>query len=85
MAPLILFWGLMVIPEFMYRFKHSVPYYEILALDVARVEYDHKKDSKSGGKKNIVPDAESIRLNEESLRIAREKRAFKKMKLDDLK
>lgn len=78
MAPLILFWGFIVIPEFMYRFKHSVPYYEILALDVSRVEYEHDKNNKK-------PDQRSIDLNEQAIKEARERREFKKMKLDDLK
>lgn len=54
----------------MYRFKMSVAYYEIMALDVARVEYDKEGKPK-------VADEESIRLNQESLRKAREKRENK--------
>lgn len=50
----------------MYRFKMSVAYYEIMALDVARVEYDREDKPK-------VADEESIRLNQESLRKARER------------
>lgn len=51
----------------MYRFKMSVAYYELMALDVARVEYDNEDKPKKA-------DDESVRLNEESLRKAKERR-----------
>lgn len=50
----------------MYRFRMSVAYYELMALDVARIEYGKEKES-------VKADDESIRLNEESIRKARER------------
>lgn len=82
LEPLILFWGLITIPEFMYRFKGSVAKYELMALDVARVVYD--KDNKEN---KVKADKESIRLNEESLRKARERHKqeeWQEKKLSDL-
>ncbi|WP_163356474.1 hypothetical protein [Dysgonomonas sp. 25] len=68
LQPLVLFFGLIVIPEYMYRFKGSVAKYELMILDVTRVVYD-KEDTH----KRKFADQESIRLNEESLRKARER------------
>jgi len=65
----------------MYRFRLSVAYYELLSLDVARVDYD------SGEEKPKKADLESVRLNEESLRKARERHKqneWKAGKLSDL-
>lgn len=84
LEPLFLFWGLITIPEFMYRFKGSVAKYELMLLDVARVVYDKEPKEKQNKKK---ADAESIRLNEESLRKARERHKqtqWQEMKLSDL-
>jgi len=66
----------------MYRFKGSVAKYELMILDVARVVYD--KEDKD---KRTVADAESIRLNEESLRKARERNRdneWQEKKLSDI-
>ena len=60
--------GLIAIPEFMYRFKNSVAKYELMVIDVARVVYDSDRKEKG-----VIADEESIRLNEESLRKARER------------
>lgn len=68
----------------MYRFKGSVAKYELMLLDVARVVYDKEPKEKQNRKK---ADAESIRLNEESLRKARERHKqtqWQQMKLSDL-
>ena len=43
LKPLILFWGLIVIPEYYYRYKLSVAKRQIMALDIPRVEYEKTK------------------------------------------
>lgn len=66
----------------MFRFRESVAKYELMILDVARVVYDKKPQEQ---RQNA--DAESIRLNEESLRKAREKHKqseWQNKKLSDL-
>lgn len=81
-APLNLFFGLLTIPEFNYRFKLSVAKYELMALDVARVIYDRDDEEKK-----TIADKESIRLNEESLkkvRKRREKEEWQQKKLSEL-
>ncbi len=57
-----MFFGLISIREFQYRFKNSVAYYEILTLDAPYTDYDHTKDKKTPP----VVDDDAIRLNKEA-------------------
>lgn len=87
LKPLILFWGLVVIPEYYYRYKLSVAKRQIMALDIPRVEYDHKNKSGLHKPKKIDPTDPSIKLQEEANRKARERRKeneWRKLKLSDL-
>jgi len=70
----VLFFGLVSIREFQYRFKNSIAYYQILTIDVPRTDYN-VKDSK----KPAVDD-KAIKLNEEALEraIARENKKKEK-------
>ena len=65
-----LFWGLISIREFNYRFKHSVAYYELLTLDAPYTDYDF--NDKENKQENIVDD-EAIRKNMEALERAKER------------
>lgn len=59
----MLFFGLISIREFQYRFKNSIAYYEILTLDAPYTDYDHTKDKKTPP---VVIDDDAIRLNKEA-------------------
>lgn len=58
-----------------------------MALDIPRVEYNHKDKSVLDNPKRIDPNDPSIKLQEEANRRARERRKeneWKKLKLSDL-
>lgn len=58
-----------------------------MALDIPRVEYNHKDKSEAKTPKRINPNDPSIKLQEEANRKARERREqqkWQKMKLSDL-
>ena len=61
-----IFWGLVNIREFNYRFTNSVAYYDILTLDAPKMpSYDDEDES--GENKEVKVDEASIRKNKEAL------------------
>lgn len=66
-----LFWGLITIREFNYRFTNSVAYYEILTLDVPYTDYN-SDDENDNGAESI--DEESIKKNKEALERAKKRK-----------
>lgn len=88
LKPLILFGGLIVIPEYMYRYKMSVAKRQIMALDIPRIEYNTKKtDNANSGPRKLKANDQSLKLQEEANRKARERRKqneWQRMKLSDL-
>jgi len=67
-----LFWGLITIREFNYRFTNSVAYYEILTLDVPYTDYGSENEESNNGSASV--DEESIRKNKEALERAMERK-----------
>lgn len=84
----MLFWGLIVIPEYVYRYKLSVAKRQIMALDIPRVEYNTNKTNTTNDRPiKLNPNDPSIKLQEEANQKARERRKqneWQRMKLSDL-
>ncbi|WP_296938363.1 hypothetical protein [uncultured Dysgonomonas sp.] len=83
---MILLFGLITIPEYVYRFKLSIAKIEIMSLDLPRVEYIEKDKKKAKANSNQV-DYEAIKKNEEALKESlerRKNREWKKINLSDL-
>lgn len=66
-----MFWGLLTIREFNFRFTNSVAYYEILTLDVPKLP---SFDDDGDGEQSHEIDSESIRKNKEALEKAKLKK-----------
>ena len=67
-----MFWGLITIREFNYRFTNSVAYYEILTLDVPYTDYGSENEESNNGSASV--DEESIRKNKEAQERAMERK-----------
>lgn len=76
MNPLVLFFGLVVIREFCYRFKFSIAYYELLTIDAPYTDYDDEVRND-----NVLKvDKKSIDKNKEALERMRKRRQSKERK-----
>lgn len=69
MKPLILFGGLINVPEYTYRFSLSQAKIEIMSIDIPYTDYNVNKNDK----KKTQSDDRADRLNEESVRKMRER------------
>jgi len=78
--PLKLFGGLIIIPEYIYRYKLSMAKIQLMSMDVSRIEYDKndKKDKSSG---NTKVDQRAIDLNAESVK--KHKQRLAKQKIEE--
>ena len=75
-----MFGGLIIIPEYIYRYKLSMAKIQLMSMDVSRIEYDKndKKDKSSGGTK---VDQRAIDLNAESVK--RHQQRLAKQKIEE--
>lgn len=84
LEPLRLFFGLISIPEYIYRYKLSIAKIELMMIDLPRVEYGSHKGTDRV--KNVAVDIndKAHRLQEEANRKRAERISFKKMNLSDV-
>lgn len=64
MKPLVLFWGIVNVPEYAYRFVLSQAKIEIMSMDIPYTDYNVDEKENSKKENNELVD----RLNEESAR-----------------
>lgn len=79
-----LLFGLITVPEYIYRYKLSIAKIELMIIDLPRVEYGSHKGTDRV--KNVVVDIndEAHRLQEEANKKRAERKSFKKMNLSDV-